>query len=111
MTPCPTCGHYSQKDVVRRHLRVQENPLAVFWHGKLLTNMQPAEIKVIKELAKHGSSIVVPHFLLSMAANRPHSSAGAIKVTICNLRKKLPAGIAIKNHHGEGYELELEDDQ
>jgi DNA-binding response OmpR family regulator len=111
MTPCPTCGHYTQKDVVLRHLRVQENPLAVYWYGKLVGRMQPAEIKVIRELAKHGEGTVVPHFLLSMAANRPHSSVTAIKVTICNLRKKLPAGIAIKNHHGEGYELELEDDQ
>jgi len=34
-----------------------------------------------------------------------------VAVQICLLRRKLPAGIGIKNHHGEGYELELEDDQ
>jgi DNA-binding response OmpR family regulator len=51
------------------------------------------------------------HFLLEMVCIGERAQSKTVAIQICLLRKKLPAGIAIKNHHGEGYELELEDDQ
>jgi DNA-binding response OmpR family regulator len=104
--PCPTCGHYSQKDVVHSSLRVQQNPFAAYWHGKRLANLNPSELKILKALARGG---LVSHFELSLAIAESKALTPIVKVYISNLRKKLPAGLAIDNEHGKGYRLIVEE--
>jgi DNA-binding response OmpR family regulator len=86
-------------------LRVQDNPLAAYWYGKRLRNLTPGELKILKALAKGG---LISHIELSLALGESVALTPIIKVYISNLRKKLPAGIAIDNKHGQGYVLILE---
>jgi DNA-binding response OmpR family regulator len=107
MTLCPDCVAARARNVIRGRLRVTSDPPAVYWRGDYI-KLTPAQVKIMRELARHK---MVTHFLLEMVCVGENATARTVAVQICLLRKKLPAGIGIKNHHGEGYELELEDEQ
>lgn len=106
MSCCPTCGADRERDVVRGQLRVSSVPPAVFWRGEYLGNLSPVHMAILKLLARHGKA---SHLTLSMACPQSENVGSTVKVHVCHLRNRLPAGIALRNIHGWGYELELED--
>jgi len=107
MTLCPDCLAARARNVIRGQLRVTDDPPAVYWRGEYI-KLAPTQIKIMRELARHK---MATHFLLEMVCVGENATTKTVAVQICLLRSKLPAGIAIRNHHGQGYELELEDDE
>lgn len=105
MTCCPTCGADRELDVVKGQLRVATIPPAVFWRGEYLANLSPVHMGILKLLARHGKASVLN---LSFVCPTEGADRKTLAVHIHNLRKRLPAGMAITSIRGWGYELELE---